>query len=73
MFCSQWAYRVTERWVLCVSHLTTESSLPLLIGSARLFLQLSESLMLVANLLDALFHAFPLDTAEAWDHVGLSV
>ena len=29
--------------------------------------------MLVANLLDALFQAFPLDTAEAWDHVGLSV
>lgn len=29
--------------------------------------------MLVANLLDALFKAFPLDTAEPWDHVGLSV
>lgn len=29
--------------------------------------------MLVANLLDALFEAFPLDTAEPWDHVGLSV
>ena len=29
--------------------------------------------MLVANLLDALFKAFPLDTAESWDHVGLSV
>ena len=29
--------------------------------------------MLVASLLDALFKAFPLDTAEPWDHVGLSV
>ena len=29
--------------------------------------------MLVASLLDALFEAFPLDTAEPWDHVGLSV
>lgn len=29
--------------------------------------------MLVASLVDALFEAFPLDTAESWDHVGLSV
>lgn len=29
--------------------------------------------MLVANLLDALFKSFPSETAESWDHVGLSV